>query len=73
MDWNEHRPDSELGIVSFDLKTLLDDGQQEGVTGDVIFDGKARGQVKFDAIYYPVLGANKLADGTVEPIPETSE
>ncbi|KAK4049600.1 Tricalbin-2 [Microbotryomycetes sp. JL201] len=71
MDYNEHRPDSELGTVSFDLKTLNDDGQQEGVAGDVLFDGKARGQVKFDAIYYPVLVAKKLADGTVEPIPET--
>ncbi|KAM0786716.1 hypothetical protein ACM66B_002158 [Microbotryomycetes sp. NB124-2] len=71
MDWNEHRPDSELGTASFDLKSLNEDGQQEGVTGDVLFDGKARGQVKFDAIFYPVLVANKLADGTIEPIPET--
>ncbi|KAK4047503.1 Tricalbin-2 [Microbotryomycetes sp. JL221] len=71
LDWNEHRPDSELGVVNFDLKSLEEDGQQEGISGDVMFDGKARGQVKFDAVYYPVLVANKLPDGTVEPIPET--
>lgn len=72
MDWNEHRPDSDLGAVNFDLKTLLEDGQQEGKLGDVIFDGKPRGQLKYDAIYFPVLKANKLPDGTLETIPETS-
>ncbi|SCV70224.1 BQ2448_1618 [Microbotryum intermedium] len=71
-DWNEHRADSDLGTASFDLKSLMEDGQQEGVNTDVIFDGKARGVIKFDAIYFPVLTAKKLPDGTVETIPETN-
>jgi Ca2+-dependent lipid-binding protein len=72
-DWNEHRADSELGIVNFDLASLHEDGQQEGINGEVILDGKARGTVRFDAVYYPILTQKKLADGTEEPIPETSE
>ncbi|KDE05686.1 hypothetical protein MVLG_03920 [Microbotryum lychnidis-dioicae p1A1 Lamole] len=70
-DWNEHRADSDLGTASFDLKSLMEDGQQEGINADVIFDGKARGVIKFDAIYFPVLTAKKLPDGAVETIPET--
>lgn len=72
MDWNEHRPDSDLGLVNFDLKSLMEDGQQEGILGDVIFDGKPRGQIKYDVVYNPVLKAKKLPDGTLETIPETS-
>lgn len=70
-DWNEHRPDSDLGVASFDLKSLADDGQQENVSSDIVYDGKPRGQLKFDAVYFPVLKESKLPDGTVEPIPET--
>lgn len=72
-DWNDHRPDSELGICNFDLKSLAEDGQQENKSGDIILDGKARGQLKFDAIYYPIITPKKLADGTQELIPETSK
>ncbi|GAA5874962.1 hypothetical protein JCM1840_007163 [Sporobolomyces johnsonii] len=71
-DWNEHRPDNDIGTVNFDLKLLEKDGEQIGKTGDVIFDGKARGQLKFDAVYYPVLQPKKQPDGTLEPVPETT-
>lgn len=71
-DWNEHRPDSDLGTANFDLKTLVEDGQQEGKFADVMLDGKSRGTLKFDAVYCPVLKPTKLADGTEEPVPESS-
>lgn len=71
-DWNEHRPDSQLGAVNFDLKSLIEDGQQEGNMGEVLLDGKPRGIINYDAIYYPVLTPKKLDDGTVELIPATS-
>ncbi|GAA5849255.1 hypothetical protein JCM8547_006494 [Rhodosporidiobolus lusitaniae] len=71
-DWNETRKDSDLGTVTFDLKSLADDGEQPGLTGDVIYDGKPRGQVKFDVNYFPVLKEKKGPDGTVEPVPETT-
>lgn len=72
-DYNDHRPDSDLGTVSFDLKSLADDGEQPDLIGEVILDGKTRGQVRYDLKYYPVLKPTKLADGTLEPVPETSE
>jgi len=72
MDWNEHRPDTTLGTATLDLKSLMEDGQQEGNTAEVIFNGSSRGSLKYDAIFSPVLTPNKLPDGTVEPVPETS-
>ncbi|BGO92542.1 hypothetical protein NBRC10512_000461 [Rhodotorula toruloides] len=71
-DYNDHRPDSDLGTVSFDLKSLADDGEQPDLIGEVILDGKPRGQVRYDLNYYPVLKPTKLADGTLEPVPETT-
>jgi Ca2+-dependent lipid-binding protein len=72
MDWNETRKDSDLGTVTFDLKSLAEDGEQAGINGEVIYDGKPRGMVKFDVNYFPVLKETKGPDGTVEPVPETS-
>ncbi|GAA5905720.1 hypothetical protein JCM8208_000876 [Rhodotorula glutinis] len=71
-DYNDRRNDSNVGTVSFDLKSLADDGEQPGLLGEVILDGKPRGQVKYDVNYFPVLKPAKLADGTLEPIPETT-
>ncbi|GAA5844845.1 hypothetical protein JCM11251_007345 [Rhodosporidiobolus azoricus] len=71
-DWNEHRSDNILGTVTFDLKSLADDGEQLGLSGDVIYDGKPRGNIRFDVNYFPVIVPNKLADGTLEPVPETT-
>lgn len=64
MDWNEHRPDSDLGVTNFDLKSLAEDGQQEGLMGDVIFDGKARGQIKYDAVSCCLGRLEVLCSGT---------
>lgn len=73
MDYNDRRHDSEMGSVTFDLKSLAEDGEQTGLRSDVIFNGQPRGRLNFDVNYYPVLKAKKLPDGTVEPIPETSK
>ncbi|GAA6050737.1 hypothetical protein JCM3770_006601 [Rhodotorula araucariae] len=71
-DYNERRNDSNMGTISFDLKSLADDGEQPGLIGEVIHDGRPRGQVKYDVNYFPVLKPAKLADGTLEPVPETT-
>ncbi|BGP49470.1 Tricalbin-2 [Rhodotorula kratochvilovae] len=71
-DYNERRNDSNMGTVSFDLKSLADDGEQPGLMGEVIHDGRPRGQIKYDVNYFPVLKPSKLADGTLEPVPETT-
>ncbi|GAA5974459.1 hypothetical protein JCM11641_003227 [Rhodosporidiobolus odoratus] len=71
-DYNETRKDSDLGTVSFDLSSLAEDAEQVGLTGEVVYDGKPRGQVRFDLQFYPVLKPVKGTDGTVEPVPETT-
>ncbi|GAA5987383.1 hypothetical protein JCM10908_001933 [Rhodotorula pacifica] len=72
MDFNERRNDSPMGTVTFDLKSLAEDGEQTGLLGEVIYNGQPRGRVTYDVNYYPVLKANKLPDGTIEPLPETT-
>lgn len=72
MDWNERMKDDTIGIANFDLKSLAEDGQQEGLSVPIMHEGKPRGELKFDAVYYPVLTPIALADGTIDPIPETS-
>lgn len=71
-DWNEVRKDADLGSINFDLASLKDDGQQENIVSPVMLDGKARGELKFDAIYFPVL-TPKTIDGVLEVLPETRE
>lgn len=73
MDFNDHRKDSELGAASFDLRSLNDDAEQEDLTAPVILGGKPRGVLKFDARFFPVLTPKKLADGSEEPLPESSK
>lgn len=73
-DYNDHRKDSDLGLASFDLQTLNDDPEQEDLVSEVLLQGKSRGTVKFDLKFFPVLKAEKAADGsdTEELLPESS-
>ncbi|GAA6009648.1 hypothetical protein JCM11491_001046 [Sporobolomyces phaffii] len=70
-DENLNRSDSNCGITLFDLKTLEDDAEQTDVSGEIQLEGKSRGRIRFDAVFSPVLVTKKLADGTIEPVPET--
>ncbi|GAA5871970.1 hypothetical protein JCM16303_000930 [Sporobolomyces ruberrimus] len=70
-DENLNRSDSNCGVASFDLKTLEEDAEQTDVSGEIQLEGKSRGRIRFDAVFSPVLTPKKLADGTVEPVPET--
>ncbi|KAL8286655.1 hypothetical protein RQP46_004183 [Phenoliferia psychrophenolica] len=72
LDWNEHRPDSDLGQATFPMRRLLEDARQEGIASEVIFNEKPRGVLTFDAIFFPVLKPAKLADGTEEPLPDSN-
>lgn len=70
LDYNDHRPDTELGGSTFELAKLLDDASQEGVSSTILKDGKDRGELRYDVSYYPVLKA-AVVDGK-EELPETS-
>ena len=70
-DYNEHRPDNQLGAVTQELSTLGEDAEQEGLVGKIINGGKERGDLRYDLSYFPVLQPQKAADGTIDPLPET--
>ena len=72
-DENLNRSDSNCGVIGFDLKSLEQDAEQTDVSGEIQLEGKPRGRIRFDAVFSPVLTPKKLPDGTVEPVPETSE
>jgi Ca2+-dependent lipid-binding protein len=72
-DYNDHRKDTDMGIASFDLRSLNDDAEQEDIVSEVLLQGKSRGTIKFDLKFYPVMKAQKAADGTEEPLPESSK
>ncbi|TFK30388.1 transmembrane protein [Coprinopsis marcescibilis] len=61
-DYNDHRSDQKLGTTSYDLNKLEDDAIQEGIHGQLLKDGKDRGELRYDVAFYPVL----------EPEPETN-
>jgi Ca2+-dependent lipid-binding protein len=69
-DWNEHRKNTPLGAVSFELAPLLQDATHEGIDQPILKDGKERGQLKFDIAYYPVLKPEHVNGEDV--VPESS-
>lgn len=69
-DYNDHLPDTELGASSFELAKLLDDASHEGISSNILRDGKDRGELRYDVSYYPVIKP-AMVDGKAE-LPETS-
>ena len=63
MDYNERRKDTELGVASFDLMTLEKTPEQESIVSSVMYEGKERGALVYDAIYFPVILPKKEDDG----------
>ncbi|KAN0064038.1 Tricalbin-2 [Thecaphora frezii] len=71
LDYNEHRPDSNLGLAAFELKSLEEEPEQENISTPVMLDGKERGEVQYSLSYYPVLKPEIGEDGLPKPLPET--
>jgi Ca2+-dependent lipid-binding protein len=73
MDWNEHRKDSELGLVNFNLKQLEQDPEQERIVSPIMAQGKEKGNLQFSVNFYPVIAPNKAKTetGSEEAIPES--
>ncbi|GAA6062071.1 hypothetical protein JCM10212_003569 [Sporobolomyces blumeae] len=70
-DENTNRSDSVCGTVSFPLQELEDEAQRNEEGASIMLDGKEKGRLRFDCVFSPVMTPKKLADGTVEPVPET--
>ncbi|KAI1176202.1 C2 domain-containing protein [Nemania sp. FL0916] len=71
-DYNDIRKDKELGVASFPLERIEELGVYENERLEVIANGKARGVLNADFRFFPVLEDTTLADGKVEPPPETN-
>ncbi|PWN50042.1 tricalbin [Violaceomyces palustris] len=71
MDFNEHRPDSNIGQAAFELKELEGEAEHENLSTPVMLDGKERGQVQYSLSYYPVIKPEVGEDGQPKPLPET--
>ena len=72
MDYNDHRPDTALGSVSFALDVLEQDATQEDISRPILKDGHERGQLLFEVNFYPVITPSKTSEGTVQKLPQTS-
>ncbi|KAF2723558.1 tricalbin [Polychaeton citri CBS 116435] len=71
-DFNDYRKDKELGTCTFQLEKLETEHEHENQHLEVIANGRPRGIVQADIRFFPILEGHKLADGTVEPPPESS-
>ena len=71
-DYNEYRKDKELGVCTWNLEQLAHINNHENAQLEVIANGRPRGVVQADIRFFPVLEGHKLADGTVEPPPEST-
>jgi len=54
-DFNDHRKNSLLSTASFPFSKLLEDATQEGVTSQLLKDGKERGELRYDVNYFPII------------------
>lgn len=70
-DYNDHRADNLLGVLTHELTSLAEDAAQEGIVGKVLSGGKDRGELRYSLSYYPVVTRKMLPDGTLEVLPET--
>jgi len=72
MDYNEFRKDTEIGASIFELAQLHDDATREDLSLPILKDGKQRGELRADVLYFPVLKPQVNESG-VEELPESSE
>lgn len=72
MDFNELRKDTEIGASTFEIAKFNEDATQEDLSLPILKDGKERGELRFDALYFPVLKPQVNESG-VEELPESSE
>jgi Ca2+-dependent lipid-binding protein, contains C2 domain len=61
-DRHQHWKDSVLGSAIFQLSPLVEDAIQGGIHQAFSKDGKNKGELMFDVIYYPVLKPDEERD-----------
>ncbi|KAK4944116.1 Tricalbin-2 [Elasticomyces elasticus] len=71
-DYNDVRKDKQLGIATFSLDRLEGAPDHEGLTLDVLANGKHRGVIQADIRFFPVMNPEKLPTGEILPPPESN-
>lgn len=71
-DYNDVRKDKHLGTATFSLDQLEGVPDHEGLTLDVLANGKHRGVIQADIRFFPVLEPEKLPTGEILPPPESN-
>lgn len=71
-DYNDVRKDKHLGTATFALDQLESASEYEGLSLDVLANGKSRGVVQTDVRFFPVLEPEKLPTGEILPPPESN-
>jgi Ca2+-dependent lipid-binding protein len=71
-DYNDVRKDKHLGTATFALDQLEIASEHEGLSLDVLANGKQRGVVQVDVRFFPVLEPTKLPTGEILPPPESN-
>jgi len=66
-DFNGISKDKPLGTANFELKSLSDNPKQESIITEVLYEGKPHGEIKFDAVWYPIAEAKEG-----EPAPQSN-
>ncbi|KAK5990308.1 hypothetical protein PT974_08575 [Cladobotryum mycophilum] len=72
-DKNGFRKSKELGVASFPLERIEDLHVYENERIEVLGDGKNRGVISCDLRFFPVLEAQKDADGKELPLPVSNQ
>lgn len=55
LDYNTRTKDTELGTATFELSKLEVDASLEGLTTNILDEGRVRGELRFDAYVVAVL------------------
>lgn len=71
-DYNGNRPDTRLGVTTFDLDSLNENPEPGQLNKAVMYNQSPHGSVQFSLSYYPVLKPETAEDGTPLPLPETN-
>ncbi|KAF5100263.1 hypothetical protein D0Z03_000846 [Geotrichum reessii] len=71
-DFKDFKKDKIIGSASFPLESLIENPDQEGISLELIKNGKSSGTLEFEVHWFSVLESNVLEDGTTEPPPDSN-
>ncbi|WFD29258.1 hypothetical protein MSPP1_000265 [Malassezia sp. CBS 17886] len=71
-DFNTNRPDTRLGVTTFNLESLAEEPSPGQLNKAIMHDGRPSGSIQFSLTFLPVMQPEVAPDGTALPLPETT-